>query len=108
MIDGASGKLFLIVDNLKVHHAVKVKEWLTEHRDAIELCHLPPDAPEHNPDEHHNDDPKQRLKNLPAPDTQHDLARATTSVLHSLPHRPARIRTYFHAQEVRYAASYQV
>ena len=35
LIDRASGKLFLIVDNLRVHHAVKVSKWVADHIDAI-------------------------------------------------------------------------
>ena len=31
------GKLFLILDNLRVHHAKPVKAWLAEHADAIEI-----------------------------------------------------------------------
>jgi len=104
LIDGATGKLFLIVDNLRVHHAVKVRKWVADHRDAIELFFLPPYAPEHNPDEYLNNDIKQQLKNLPTPDAQEDLVQATTSVLRSLQRRPERICSYFHPPEVRYAA----
>ena len=42
--------MFLIVDNLKVHHARKVKAWALSHRHEIELFYLPAYAPEHNPD----------------------------------------------------------
>lgn len=104
LIDGASGKLFLIVDNLRVHHAVKVTRWVADHRDAIELFFLPPYAPEHNPDEYLNNDLKQQLRNRPKPDTQEDLVKATTSVLRSLQRRPERIRSYFRPPDVRYAA----
>ena len=64
IIDG-EGKLFLIVDNLRVHHAVKVRQWVSEHHGAIELLFLPAYAPDHNPDEYLNNDLKQQLKNLP-------------------------------------------
>lgn len=104
LIDGASGKLFLIVDNLRVHHAVKVRKWVAEHGDAIKLFFLPPYAPEHNPDEYLNNDLKQQLKNCPKPDTQEDLVKATTAVLRSLQRRPERIRSYFRPPDVRYAA----
>lgn len=105
LIDRATGKLFLIVDNLRVHHAVKVGKWVAEHGDAIELLFLPPYAPEHNPDEYLNNDLKQQLRNRPTPDTQEDLVKTTTSVLRSLQRRPVRIRAYFHPPQVRYAAS---
>ncbi len=44
-------KIFLILDNLKVHHAKKVQSWVEKHRESIELFFLPSYAPEYNPDE---------------------------------------------------------
>jgi transposase len=104
LIKGAAGKIFLIVDNLRVHRSVKVRKWVAEHNDDIKLFFLPPYAPEHNPDEYLNNDLKQQLKNLPRPDCQEELAQGVTSVLRSLQRRPARIRAYFHHEDVRYAA----
>ena len=104
LIASGSGKLFLIVDNLRVHHSVKVSRWVEAHRDEIELFFLPPYAPEHNPDEYLNNELKQRMKNLPKPDNRKDLVRATSSVMRSLQRRPERIRAYFDAADVRYAA----
>ena len=51
LIKDAGQKVFLIVDNLKVHHAKKVKAWIAAHRHEIELFYLPAYAPDHNPDE---------------------------------------------------------
>ena len=104
LIASGSGKLFLIVDNLRVHHSVKVSRWVEAHRDEIELFFLPPYAPEHNPDEYLNNELKQRMKNLPKPDNRKDLVGATSSVMRSLQRRPERIRAYFDAADVRYAA----
>jgi transposase len=104
LIKDAPGKVFLIVDNLRVHKAVKVSEWVEAHKDEIELHFLPPYAPEHNPDEYLNNDLKQKLKNLPRPDSHEDLVQATSSVLRSLQRQPHRIRAYFHHGDVRYAA----
>jgi transposase len=104
MIDSSDSKIFLIVDNLRVHHAVKVRKWVDKHHDSIELVFLPAYAPEHNPDEYLNNDLKQQLKNMPIPDTQEELVQATSSVLRSLQRMPARIRAYFNPPEVRYAA----
>ena len=56
------------------------------------------------PDECLNNDLKQQLKNVPAPDTQNDLLKATTSVLRSIQRTPARVQTYFNPPSVRYAA----
>jgi tRNA U34 5-methylaminomethyl-2-thiouridine-forming methyltransferase MnmC len=71
--------LGLIVDNLRVHHAVKVRKWVDKHHDSIELIFLPAYAPEHNPGEYLNNDLEQQLKNMPTPDTAAaaaDLMRA--------------------------------
>ena len=61
LIKGAERKLFVIVDNLRVHRAKRVMAWLAEHADRIELFFLPPYAPECNPDEYLNNDVKQGM-----------------------------------------------
>jgi transposase len=104
LINGASGKQFLIVDNLRVHRSVKVSKWVAEHNDRIELFFLPPYAPEHNPDEYLNNDLKQKLRNLPRPNSHEELVQGTTSVPRSLQRSPHKIRACFHHADVRYAA----
>ena len=101
---GGPGKLFLIVDNLRVHHSVKVSRWVQAHQDRIELHFLPAYAPQHNPDEYLNNDVKQQLKNRLKPDSREALVETASSVMRSLQRRPARIRSYFQAKDVRYAA----
>jgi len=49
LIKDAKQKVFLIVDNLRVHHAKAVKEWLAAHKDEIEIFYLPAYAPEQGP-----------------------------------------------------------
>jgi transposase len=34
-------KVFVILDNLRVHHSQEVKKWLEDHREQIEVFHLP-------------------------------------------------------------------
>ena len=104
LIKTAAKKVFLIVDKLRVHHAVKVSEWVGAHKDEIELFFLPAYAPEYNPDEYLNNDLKQRMKNLPRPNSQEELVQTTTSVLRSLQRRPDRVSSYFRHKDVRYAA----
>src|SRR5210317_1965815 len=58
LIKDADKKIFLIVDNLKVHHSYIVKDWVTEHEDEIEIFFLPSYSPELNPDEYLNCDLK--------------------------------------------------
>jgi len=54
LLRGQKQKLFVIVDNLQVHHAYKVQAWVARQQDALELFFLPPYAPELNPDEYLN------------------------------------------------------
>ena len=104
MIKGAPKKLFLILDNLRVHHAKPVKAWLAEHCDAIEVFYLPSYSSELNPDEMANADIKQAVTKLAPARTKLQLVKATTRHLRSVQRQPERIRKYFEHDPVRYAA----
>ena len=104
LIKGASKKLFLILDNLRVHHAKPVKDWLAEHADAIEVFYLPSYSPELNPDEMANADIKQAVTTLAPARTKLQLVKATARHLRSVQRQPERIRKYFEHGPVRYAA----
>ena len=104
LIKDAKQKVFLIVDNLRVHHAKAVQEWLAQHKDEIEIFYLPAYAPEHNPDEYLNNDLKQTIKNKPRVKTPDDLVTTTSSILKSIQKRHNRVKSYFHAKHVHYAA----
>ena len=73
LLKDAKQKVFLIVDNLRVHHAKAVQDWLARHKVEIEIFYLPAYAPEHNPDEYLNNDLKQTIKNKPRAKTRNDL-----------------------------------
>jgi len=49
LIKDAQRKAILILDNLRVHHARKVKDWLQGKEDQIQLYYLPSYSPELNP-----------------------------------------------------------
>ena len=55
-INKSSRKVYLILDNLRVHHCKPVKEWLEKHKKMIEVFYLPAYSPELNPDEYLNCD----------------------------------------------------
>jgi transposase len=100
----AGQKVVLIVDNLRVHHAKPVKAWVAAHAHEIELCHLPSYAPDHNPDEHLNNDLKQKLRQQPQPGSKEELIKSTRAVLRAIQRSPDRIKAYFTPAPVRYAA----
>ena len=100
----AGQKVFLIVDNLKVHHAKLVSAWVDSHAHEIELFYLPAYAPDHNPDEYLNNDLKQKLRQQPQPATRDQLIKSTRAVLRAIQRSPQRIQAYFKPPAVRYAA----
>ena len=104
LIKGASKKIYLILDNLRVHHAKPLKAWLAEHADAIEVFYLPSYSPELNPDEMANADIKQAVTKLAPARTKLQLVKATARHLRSVQRQPERIRKYFEHGPVRYAA----
>ena len=104
LIKGARKKVFLILDNLRVHHSKPVKKWLAEHPDEIEVFYLPSYSPELNPDEMANADIKQAVTTKAPARTKLQLVKATSSHLRSVQKQPERIRRYFEHGPVRYAA----
>jgi transposase len=104
LVRNIQGKLFLIVDNLKVHKAKKVQAWVAERRDKIELFFLPAYAPEHNPDEFLHSDLKRSLGRRPAVRDKAGLESRLRGYLRRLQRQPERVRAFFQAPTTRYAA----
>lgn len=100
----ADRKVFLILDNLRVHHARKVKDWLADHRDEIEVFYLPSYSPELNPDECLNADLKDGVTRRAPARSRKQLKKAAISHLRKLQKSPKRVRKYFEHKPVRYAA----
>lgn len=91
----AGKKVFLIVDNLRVHHAKRVSAWLKEHAQQIELFYLPSYSPELNPDEYLNADLKARMNAGEPVRTPQAMQSKLLGHLRSLQKQPERIRSYF-------------
>lgn len=45
----ACKKIILVLDNVRYHHALKLKPFLEQHKNKIELLFLPPYSPDLNP-----------------------------------------------------------
>lgn len=97
-------KIFLILDNLKVHHAKVVRAWLAEHADAIEVFYLPSYSPELNPDEMLNADLKAHVTRRAAARTRQRLRQLAISHLRHLQRSPERVRSFFGHRTVNYAS----
>jgi len=104
LVRDAQQKIFLVVDNLRPHRARIVTAWVAANSDKIELIYLPPYAPEHNPDEFVNNDVKQAMARRRVPRDKAELKKGLTSYMRGLQKRPAKVRAFFQAPTVRYAA----
>jgi transposase len=105
LITGASKKVFLIVDNLSVHEAAAVQEWLVDKTDHIEVFYLPHYTPERNPDEYLNCDVKTNINTDGLPKDRDELHSKLQRFMEKLSSLPARIASYFRHKFLQYAAT---
>jgi transposase len=97
-------KIFLILDNLGVHHCKPVKAWLADHRKNIEVFFLPSYSPELNPDERLNADLKHAIGTRVPARTKAKLHAAAIDHMTLLASNPDRVMSYFPDPYVQYAA----
>jgi len=102
LIRTSSRKIFLILDNLKVHHGKKTAAWVERHRDKIELFFLPPYAPESNPDEYLNHALKLSVHSGTLPQTKRDIRHKAASFLRTLQHHPDKVSAFFQHNQISY------
>jgi len=98
-------KVFLILDNLKVHHGKLVTAWLEKHRQQIEVFFLPPYAPGYNPDEYLNHALKLSVHSGKLPYTAADISHKIQSFMRRLQHNSYRILAFFHHSRLSYLYS---
>ena len=104
LIKDADKKVFLILDNLRVHHSTPIKAWVGVGKDKIELFYLPSYSPELNPEERRNADLKQALYTKVPTRTKAKLKTAATEHMQALEKSPERVRKFFQDARVKYAA----
>jgi len=104
LIKDAGRKVFLILDNLRVHHAKLVKAWLARHTDKIEIFYLPAYSPDLNPDEYLNADLKSGIRSAAPARNQADLTSKVLSHMRMLQKKPKRVAKYFNHPAISYAA----
>jgi len=104
LVKDAKRKVFLIVDNLRVHHANALTPWLLKNKHRIELFFLPSYSPELNPVEVANADLKRTLGDQPPASTEEQMVNAIVAHYRSVQRQPDRVMRYFRHPDVRYAA----
>jgi transposase len=105
LIKDAGKKVFLILDNLRVHHSKPVKAWAAARQDKIELFYLPSYSPELNPEERLNGDLKQAIGAKVPVRTKAKLKSAAIDHMTKLEQDPDRVMSYFQDPFVKYAAA---
>lgn len=104
LVKDAGKKVFLVLDNLRVHHSKPVKAWIAERKNKIELFYLPSYSPELNPEERLNADLKHAMGSKVPARTKAKLRNAAIDHMSELVKSPERIKAFFQDPKVRYAA----
>ena len=100
--DEGGRKVYMICDNLKVHHSKPVKEWLEEKKDSLSLFYLPSYAPEYNPDEYLNSDLKSNVALKPQARTVEDIQKSAEEFMTFLSETPDHVASYFEHDKLAY------
>ena len=103
LIKTSDQKIFLILDNLKVHHAHIVKDWVATEdiKTKLELFFLPSYSPELNPDEYLNCDLKRGFSDKPAPKNVKELQKNVENHMKMLQQTPDRVAKYFKHEDIQ-------
>lgn len=104
LIQDAQRKVFLVADNLRMHRAKRLAEWVAENAEKIELFYLPPYAPELNPDEYLNRYLKTTIRSGPIAKTAAALLEKARSCMKRIAAMSDRVRSYFKHEHVQYAS----
>ncbi len=103
LVKDSPRKVFLILDNLRVHHSKIVQKLIKANEESIRIFFLPPYSPEVNPDEYLNGDLKQRIRSGIPAKTKDDLTQKTRSFMKMLQYRPRHVMNYFIHPKIIYA-----
>lgn len=104
LITDAPKKVFLILDNLRVHHGILVQKWLAKNKEKIEIFYLPPYSPEYNPDEYLNGDLKRNIGTKAQVHNVADIERNTRSFMKKLQFNKEHVKSYFKHKKISYSA----
>ncbi len=104
LVKDVGRKVYLILDNLKVHHSELVKRWLEKHKEKIEVFYLPSYSPELNPDEYLNNSLKGSVHSGVRAKNKEQLESKARKHMRHLQNRPTKVKKFFEHRCVTYAA----
>jgi hypothetical protein len=96
-------KLFWMTDRYPIHLNPRVKKWLEQHVQQIEMFNSPAYSPQLNPVEYLNGDVKQGVHDKPPSRNLHQFKQRLMSHLRKLQKLPDRVRSYFQHSSIAYA-----
>jgi len=97
LIKDSGRKVYLILDNLRMHHAKLVRKYMQRHEEKIEVFYLPSYSPELNPDEYLNCDLKASLRASSPARNDDELKGNILGHLRMLQRKPQRMAKIFRA-----------
>ena len=102
LVNDSERKVFLILDNLRVHHGKIATQWLEKNKNKIEVFFLPPYSPELNPDEYLNHALKLDVHSGNHPRTKADLRHKVHSFMRCLQHSKDNVSAFFKHKNLQY------
>ena len=104
LVKSSKRKVYLIVDNHRVHHAKKVNAWLEGQTGEIAVHYLPTYSPELNPDEYLNNSLKGRVHSGLRAQNAKQLETKARRHMRLLQNRPRKVKKFFEHPCAAYAA----
>jgi len=104
LLQSSDRKIFLILDNLRVHHSRALIPWLESHKTEIELFYLPSYSPDLNPDERMNSDLKSALSKKPDSRTKGRMEHNARSHMKRVQKDHLHIQRFFDDPNIQYAS----
>ena len=104
LIKASDKKVFVILDNLPVHHGSILKEWVKHNSDRIEVFYLPSYSPELNPDEYFNGTLKRTLEGEGYIGSKEKLDEIVRSVVEKIQSDKSLVARLYEAKVIQYAA----
>ena len=104
MIKYSRQKIYFVTDGHPAHKTKKLKEWLEENKNKIEVFFLPPYSPELNPQEYVNQDVKTNVIGKKRPINKAQMRDDVEDFMYNRKNDKKQVQKYFHEKHVRYAA----
>jgi transposase len=104
MIKYSREKVFFITDGHPAHKTKKLKVWLEENNNRIEVFFIPPYSPELNPQEYLNQDVKTNVIGKKRPINKAQMRDNVEQFMNGRKKDKKQVQKYFHVSHVRYAA----